>query len=65
MHRVFDGIIRAAVVGTAGGDLHLVTGQEVNGNAAGFLAVVIGDRHCSGICFTDGFNFAIPFVIFI
>jgi hypothetical protein len=45
MHGVFDGIIRAAIVSAAGGDLHLVTGQEVNGNTAGFLAGVIGDRN--------------------
>ena len=49
MQRGLDRVFGAAVGVTGGGDLQLVAGQEVHGEAAGFLAGVVWDGDYFGV----------------
>ncbi|MNC58136.1 hypothetical protein D3C75_1078450 [compost metagenome] len=62
--RLFNRVIRIAVIGAAGGDLDLVAGHEMNGDPAGCLICVVGERDSAGMRFTDRFYFIEPFMVF-
>ncbi|KJZ42944.1 hypothetical protein VC35_21120 [Pseudomonas fluorescens] len=64
MQRGLDRIFRAAVGVAGGGDLQFVAGQEVHGEAADFLAGVVGDGDYLGVLAFSRIDFVKPGVVF-